>query len=308
MDSQSVGTGTLTFSEEPVRFRSRGCRLFGIFHPAKNGSRDFGIVFANSGMQNRVGPHRLYVVLARLLSDIGYSVLRIDLPGIGESEGTIAENHFDVHDPEDVRRAVDFLKQEKRIERIALFGVCAGARVALKTGSLDDRVDGLILWSLPIISIAPNMTSPQDGWMTKKGVYQSIRDRARKATSLQAWKRYFESGGNLGLIYRDMRGIFWTLVSRERWSQDRHQRFFSALSGYIRSGRSVLFVYGELDNVLVAEFREKFREVTAGIEHSCECRIIPHGNHTFTAMDTQGEAISETVHWLSRWTNGKVHS
>ena len=300
----------MKFSEEAVHFESRGYKLFGIFHPANDGNEDFGIIFANSGMQNRVGPHRLYVVFARILSQIGYSVLRIDLPGIGESEGTITETHFDAHNPDDVVGVINFMKHTKKIKRIALFGICGGARTVLKAGSIDQRVDGLILWSLPIISIAPSMTSPKEdprGWMSKKGMILTIKDRLHKATSIHAWEKYFDSGGNIKLIYRDFRGIFWNLISNEeKWSQERHRGFFTAFSSYIRSGRPALFLYGEKDNVLIEEFKGKFNELSANSNHSCDYLIIRNGNHTFTSMDTQKEAISETIAWLSRWSNRKL--
>jgi uncharacterized protein len=280
----------MNFSEEPVHFKSRGLNLFGIFHPAKDGNRDFGIIFANSGMQNRVGPHRLYVVFARILSQSGYSVLRMDLPGIGESEGTIKETHFDAHNPDDMVSVIDFMKHTKKIKRIVLFGICGGARTILKAGSTDKRVDGLILWSLPIISIAPSMTSP---------------DKLRKAFSLHAWTKYFDSSrGDLKSIYRDVQRIFWNSVFKgEQGSKKLQHVFFSAFSSYLRSGRPALFLYGEKDNVLIEEFKGKFEEFSANDNHSCEYLIIRNGNHTFTSMDTQEEAISETIAWLSRWTN-----
>ena len=300
----------MKFSEEPVYFESRGYKLFGIFHPPKDENNDFGIIFANSGMQNRVGPHRLYLVFARILSQIGYSVLRIDLPGIGESEGTLTETHFDAYHKDGVISAIDFMKQTKNIKRIALFGICAGARTSLKAGSIDGRVDGLVLWSLPIISIALSMTAPKQdprGWMSKKGGILTLKDRLRKTTSIDAWKKYFDKGGNIKTIFHDLRGIFWGLVSNEgKWSQERHSGFFTALSSYIHSERPALFLYGERDDILIEEFKEKFKELSANRNHSCESLVIRDGNHTFTSMDTQKEAISETIAWLSRWSNRKL--
>lgn len=280
----------MKFSEETVYFKSRGLNLFGIFHPAMDGNRDFGIIFVNSGMQNRVGPHRLYVVFARILSQIGYSVLRMDLPGIGESEGTITETHFDAHNPKDVVRVIDFMKNTKKLKRIVLFGICGGARTILKAGSIDNRVDGLILWSMPIISIAPSMTSP---------------DRLRKALSIHAWEKYFDSSrGNFKSIFRDVQRIFRNSVFKgEQGSKKHHQVFFTAFSSYLHSGRPALFLYGEKDNVLIEEFKAKFKELSANNNHSCDYAIIRDGNHTFTAMDTQKEAIAETISWLSGWSN-----
>src|ERR1700754_2059370 len=43
-------------------------------------------VILNSGIIHRVGHHRMYVSLARMLARAGYQVLRFDLSGIGDSE------------------------------------------------------------------------------------------------------------------------------------------------------------------------------------------------------------------------------
>src|ERR1700722_13909181 len=47
------------------------------------------VVILNSGIIHRVGHHRMYVVLARMLAGAGYQVLRFDLSGIGDSEGRV---------------------------------------------------------------------------------------------------------------------------------------------------------------------------------------------------------------------------
>lgn len=299
----------MQFSEEPIHFVSKGNRLFGIFHPASDGNRNFGIIFANSGMQNRVGPHRVYVNFARILSQIGYSVLRMDHPGLGESEGTITETHFDQLNPDHTISAINFLKDTKKIKRIALFGICAGARNVLKAGSIDSRVERIVLWSLPIIWIAPSMTAPKQdfrGSMSKKGAILSIKNKLRRAKSINEWKRYFSEGGNVKLILLYLKSVFWNLVSNEKkYSQKRYHKFFTAFSTYILSGRPALFLYGEKDNIIIEEFKVKFNELSADINNSCDYVIIPNGNHTFTSMDTQEEAISETIAWLSNWSNGK---
>jgi len=300
----------LPFSEEPIHFESKGNRLFGIFHPASDGNHEFGIIFANAGMQNRVGPHRLYVTFSRILSQMGYSVLRIDFPGIGESEGTVTETHFDAHNPDDTVSAINFLKDIKNINRIALFGLCAGARNVIKVGSIDQRVERVILWSLPIVSINPNFPAPsiQDprGWMSKTGAILTIKNRLRRSISIGEWKRYFSNGGDLNKIFLNIKNIFWNLISNEeKWSKKRHHTFFTAISSYIRSGKPALFLYGDKDNILIQEFKEKFNEFSSNINHSCDYVIIRNGNHTFTSMDTQKEAISETIAWLSRWSKLK---
>jgi len=304
----------MSFSEEPVHFESNGNQLFGIFHPASDRNKEFGIIFANSGMQNRVGPHRLYITFARILSQRGYSVLRIDFPGIGESEGEVTETHFDAHNPDHTVSAINFMKDSKKIRRIALFGLCAGARNVIKAASFDHRVERVVMWSLPIIWIPPTFPAPAPkkdprGWMSKTGAILTIKDKFQKSIHIDAWKRYFSSGGDIVGIFITVRSIFWNLVSnQEKWSQKRHHVFFTAFSSYIKSGRPALFLYGDKDDILIEEFKEKSKEFSGNTKTSYDLIIIPKGNHSFSSIDTSMKAISETIDWLSSWSNYKYNS
>jgi pimeloyl-ACP methyl ester carboxylesterase len=102
-------------------------------------------VILNSGIIHRVGHHRTYVALARLLAAAGHQVLRFDLAGVGDSErradglalldGVVA----------DIREAVDWLAATQGMRRVVIVGLCAGADHALIYGMSDARVCGLVL-------------------------------------------------------------------------------------------------------------------------------------------------------------------
>src|SRR5881396_2749734 len=74
--------------EEPLQFGDGG-RLFGILTlPSMSPRKAPGLpvfVFLNAGLLHRVGPYRLHVLLARDLSRMGFSSLRVDLAGTGDS-------------------------------------------------------------------------------------------------------------------------------------------------------------------------------------------------------------------------------
>jgi pimeloyl-ACP methyl ester carboxylesterase len=103
------------------------------------------IVILNSGIIHRVGHHRMYVPLSRMLAGAGFQVLRFDQSGIGDSdsredglsllEGVLA----------DVRDVVDWLVSTRGAQRIILMGLCSGADHSLVYGFSDARVCGLVL-------------------------------------------------------------------------------------------------------------------------------------------------------------------
>ena len=81
--------------------------LFGMLSESTNASarRGTGIVFANAGSVHSVGPGRLYVELAREWAARGFTVLRMDVGGVGDSEtrpGGIDNHPYPDHAVEDI--------------------------------------------------------------------------------------------------------------------------------------------------------------------------------------------------------------
>jgi pimeloyl-ACP methyl ester carboxylesterase len=103
------------------------------------------IVLLNAGIVHRVGPNRMYVLLARALAAAGYMSLRFDLSGIGDSP-----NRVDALPPlesalSDIREAVDWMAANKQACKVILVGLCAGADHSVLYASSDRRVVGMVL-------------------------------------------------------------------------------------------------------------------------------------------------------------------
>ena len=81
---------------------------------------------------NKIGPHRLYFQIADMLNRIGYTVLRIDLSGMGESEGDIEKIDFDNH-VNDITIAAQKLMEYQRTDYIHYMGHCVGCCSVLKS-------------------------------------------------------------------------------------------------------------------------------------------------------------------------------
>src|SRR5262249_53508035 len=129
------------------------------------------VVILNTGIIHRVGHHRMYVTFSRALAGAGYSVLRFDLSGIGDSD------HRDDALPPlesglaDIKEAVDWLEGTKRVRRIMLLGLCSGADFAVAYAATDPRVVGLVLLDP---SVPP----------TRRYFQDYVR---RRALSLRSW-------------------------------------------------------------------------------------------------------------------------
>jgi hypothetical protein len=113
-------------------------------HTRSVGASRATVLWLNSGSEHHVGPGRAWVEYARDLALIGFSSVRMDFSGWGESPdlGHAPGRPYDQHGVEEVVSAVDALREIGH-QRVVLAGLCAGAWIALK-GALNVGVDGVV--------------------------------------------------------------------------------------------------------------------------------------------------------------------
>lgn len=103
------------------------------------------VVILNSGIIHRVGANRMSVVLARALSELGHTVLRFDLSGIGDSEPRADGLAPLEANLSDIKEALDSLQATRQARRFILVGLCSGADHSVVYAGSDPRVVGLVL-------------------------------------------------------------------------------------------------------------------------------------------------------------------
>lgn len=141
--------------ETPVVFGERS-RLFGILtepvHPTSDRGRP-AVLLLNTGGDHHVGPHRLYPPLARRWAALGFSVLRFDLAGLGESqpaEGAADNVAYPDSAMDDIRAALAFLRTARGIGRVILAGMCSGGYHAIHTVRAGLPIAGRIAINPPL--------------------------------------------------------------------------------------------------------------------------------------------------------------
>jgi alpha-beta hydrolase superfamily lysophospholipase len=143
-------------AEDAIVFGS-DVRLVGVVTtPAapRDGVDRVGVVLLNAGVVHRVGPNRLYVTLARRLSQSGLTVLRFDHSGIGDSETRDDLMDFNQSSVAEAIAAMDWLARERQCRSFVLLGLCSGTLTAFKTAQVDQRVRGLILLTALLVDPA----------------------------------------------------------------------------------------------------------------------------------------------------------
>lgn len=124
--------------------------LFGIVtrttKPRKNAP---AILLVTSGLLHHIGPYRLYVHLARKLANLGFTVMRIDLGGIGDSGHGANDFPVSERSNHEIGHAMDFLQNTYAIDEFVSMGLCSGADDSLKIAVNDDRISGCLFLDGP---------------------------------------------------------------------------------------------------------------------------------------------------------------
>jgi fermentation-respiration switch protein FrsA (DUF1100 family) len=139
----------------PVRFRTTG-------EPADLACEDITLTTADGleiaawyvpGRQPKaivlvhgINANRAYLLpQARMLSQVGYHLLLLDLRGHGHSEGDL--NTYGYNEALDVRAAVDYLAALNEVERVGAIGHSLGAAAVVRAAATDVRLEALVIQS-----------------------------------------------------------------------------------------------------------------------------------------------------------------
>lgn len=245
------------------------------------------VLIGVGGPQYRVGSHRQFVSLARFLASEGYSVLRFDYRGMGDSTGEMRS--FE-HTSDDFGAAIEsLLLHVPQARQVVLWGLCDGASAALLHYDRrpDPRIAGLCLvnpWVRSDTSLARTHVkhyylqrlAQQDFWV------KLLRGKVGMA-ALSGLTR------NLVLAQREApcKGTF----------QDRMAAAWHAFDG------PVLLVLSGNDYT-AREFLEHVAESPAWGDALARKHVtrqeLPAADHTFSGDGAREQVQAVTLEWLRR--------
>lgn len=268
--------------EEAVQFGKPGC-LVGIVTTAAPGNEDMpAVVLLNPGIVHRVGPGRIYVKIARALAAQGFTVLRFDFSGIGDSSVRLDNRRFEESSVDEACAAMTFLQSTRDISRFILLGGCSGAVVSLETARADGRVVAAILINFP----ARADDEEQTIYRNDRHYYWNFA-----LSSLPSWRKLLTGQSNYRKIGRalaqELRG---KLIGAKSASGD--QRFCSTLQELVDRGVQLTFICSKGDPLL----RDLREAGGADLKRLCAqdkvaCDVIPRSDHTFSSLYDQERLV-----------------
>jgi exosortase A-associated hydrolase 1 len=128
--------------EIPIIFQCHENNLLGIIHRPGGASR-LGVLLVVGGPQYRLGSHRQFVLLARMLATNDIPVMRFDYRGMGDSEGE--PRSFASVDDDIAAAIAAFYQVCPELSGIVIWGLCDAASAALFYAYQNERVRGLVL-------------------------------------------------------------------------------------------------------------------------------------------------------------------
>jgi len=284
--------------EEHVTLAGGERRLAGILHAPGSAPRGWAVL-VHGWTGCKLGPHRMFVKLARRLESSGWACLRFDLRGRGDSEGEEASAGLGGM-VADTRTA--FLHMRDRFPGCPgiLLGICSGANVCVGALSEEPRPDGLVLWSMPTYG---SQAQARQGLVKTGSVLGTYWNKAKR---LETWKKALRGRLQPRMIAKAVLSPLKDRTGRDGRGGEEPEdeatldrKYLDALSRY---EGPLFFVYGTADP-MASRGRKAFEEIC--LERPGESRFeeVEGANHSFYALDQEAELLERTMDWIqSRWT------
>jgi alpha-beta hydrolase superfamily lysophospholipase len=283
-------------SEHPVLLGAQRT-LFGIVtKPAADEPRRRAVILLNAGATYHIGSGRVYVSLARRWARRGYVVLRMDLAGLGDSATRPGEPDNEVFPPaalEDVRTALEFLRQHYQVREFAVGGLCSAAYHALRAAVAGLPVNRLL------------MVNPQNFVWNEAEMRGDLAEVVRdfggyreSVLSAAAWKRVLRGQVNVRRVvgvYLHRVRIALQSAARDVARQLRIRLpndVGSQLEEIAARGVRVVFVFARGDPGIEL-LRIQGGSAVKRLGDRCHVHIVDSADHTFT--QSRARAILEQI-------------
>ncbi len=149
-ESLELTVDGLRVREAPIAIAQPFGQLRGVLvEPASRPAAGVCAVFLNAGAMRRIGPNRMWVEASRRWAGRGVPSLRLDLGGMGDSDGDARPYYpLGLNAPElvdEVLPVLDALEARGLPSHFVLVGLCSGAFQAFHAGLRDRRVRAALM-------------------------------------------------------------------------------------------------------------------------------------------------------------------
>jgi pimeloyl-ACP methyl ester carboxylesterase len=277
----AIDTGGAQVSETIYTIQQPDHSLFGIL--SEPGPRvdlaEWCILFLNAGAVRHTGPNRMWVEAARRWAKQGVRSLRLDLGGIGESDGEEiigTESLYQDRMVDQVEMAMDSLRSRVGVQRFVAIGLCSGAFWAFHAAVRNRDICAAIL-------LNPRLFF----WDPEVDRRRLLRRTLNRVTNWRDWSRLAQGGvpfEKVKQVGRIALGKFQT-PDGSRHLQIQPEAMARAWAAIERNQSRVTLIFTE-GEPLVREMEEEGQMPPP----SCSrvgCIRVGNGGHTFRPLWAQ---------------------
>jgi len=247
--------------------------------PIRN-RKKIGVLFIHAAQGSKLGPHRMFVEMARACQKLGFPTFRFDLRGCGDSDGACSKGDTD-KDISDTLNAVRYFLTSEKLRGVVLFAISRGSYVACHAAWKNDLpLKGMILLSTPVSdrgAALQTLKNYSEEYLVKLGDPQYL------------WKLV---KGRVNL-----KGIFKTLKKALQLGNRYQKDLYAPPVKHC----PILFIYGENDP-LKNHALNYYSRICRKNNLDFECRIIEKANHSFFHYQWKEEILHIATSWLQKIT------
>lgn len=274
--------------EEVVTFGSRQSLVGILTNPSPTAlrNRSPGIIIIGAGKVHRVGPNRLDVKIARMLGQLGFTTLRFDFSGVGDSGIRTDNLPYGKSVILEAQEAMDCFSSAKGIQYFMLMGICTGAMNAFQIARRDPRVQGIILIN-PAIGLDQNTEAELSDYVSNRKRVEAIGKQ--NYLNPKNWWRALTGQSDYTNLRRILSFQVKSLLFGQKRLLPKTERAFDVLYQLIQQGLKVQIVLSggepQVKNNFGALLKEKLtdRRFTGNVLID----MIDSADHTFTSLSTQ---------------------
>ncbi len=289
------------FVEESRRIGDDG-RIFGILTSPRATLRRKSriVILPNVGSNHHIGPARLMVTLARTLARDGYTVLRFDVGGLGDSTPPIgiAENTlYAMESQQDAVAVMNYLDADFAPDGFVFAGLCSGAYLSYHTAVSDPRVSALILINIVTFRWEPGDTVEAYIQRQFKGTAFYLRAWRDPAVWRRALQGDLNARGIIASVTR--RTVARSVTFLTRIVTGNNSDVHGAFRRLAARGASAFLVFGA-DDAGLDEVERVMRLPARQIAEmpGIELSVVQGADHTFTVPPARAKLIQQVQHFL----------
>lgn len=262
--------------------------LAGVFTPAVDAKptyADTAVICVNAGLMHHVGPHRMHVLLARALAEQGISALRFDFSGIGDSATNTDGLPAQDLPVREINEVISDLEQ-RGFSRFILFGICYGARCALKAACINPKITGSIL-----VNLGGDDTNTQGD--SEVAVQYYLK---RSIWNPQAWKNLLTGKVKYRNLFSALYKTFLHKLKGDKGADVNKEDLHAQLQPFIDRGASIFMVLSDRHAQIYELYRDAFDSL---ICPQFQILINSEADHLYTSLSSQQELINAICKWTA---------